>query len=231
MFADIAPTYDFLNHLLSASRDKAWRRAAGRLAAPQAGERVLDACTGTGDFAFELARQAEGRAWVIGTDFCREMLGLAKSKRLRGRPPGVALAAADTLSLPFADRSFDLVTIGFGIRNVRDLDAALREIHRLLRPGGRVLILEFTTPRWAWFRRLFGLYFDHILPRVGRRLAAAPDPDLDDAYRYLPMSVRAFPDAAGLAAAMAAAGFERVEHHLLTLGIVAMHLGFRPSCR
>jgi demethylmenaquinone methyltransferase/2-methoxy-6-polyprenyl-1,4-benzoquinol methylase len=238
MFGDIAGTYDFLNHLLSANRDKAWRRRTVRHLALTRGARVLDACTGTGDLALEAARHltALGGGTVVGTDFCPEMLALAaakahgrqaRSSRCAAVP--VYLAVADTLRLPFADAAFDAATVGFGVRNLVDLPRGLRELHRVLRPAGSLAILEFTTPRWRWFRRLFELYFHRVLPRLGRWLSSAPDPDLDDAYRYLPSSVARFPRPEELARILERCGFEGVEHRRLGGGIVAVHTGTRGT--
>ncbi len=236
MFADIAPTYDFLNHFLSANRDRAWRRQAVRLAGIGPGDRVLDVCCGTGDLALEAWGRlgAEPASGIVGTDFCPEMVHRAREKkrtlaRRRERPPAPPLEflVADTLRLPFADGSFDFVTVGFGIRNVSSLEAGLREMARVLRPGGRAVILEFTTPRSPWFRKLFEVYFHHVLPRLGRWLSSAPDPDLDNAYEYLPDSVALFPEPEGLSEVLRRAGFAEVSYHLLTFGIAAVHLGVK----
>lgn len=228
MFADIAPTYDFLNHLLSINLDRSWRRRAVRLADLSAGDRVLDVCTGTGDLAFEAARTirpaAGGR--VIGTDFCPEMVHLATHKQA-GRE--VRFGVADTLRLPFPDSSFDVVTVGFGIRNVAGLVPGLAEMRRVLSPGGRALVLELTTPRSTLLRHAFGLYFSRVLPRIGRWLCAAKHPDQDDAYRYLPNSVGAFPRPEGLVEKMELAGFVNVRYWLLTLGVAAIHVGEKPG--
>lgn len=231
MFSDIAPSYDFLNHVLSANRDRAWRRRTVELCALQPHERVLDACCGTGDLAFEARRRLDHRLGgrVVGTDFCPEMVRIAgtKDSRRSDESAPLGLAVADTLALPFADASFEVVTVGFGIRNVSDLDAGLAELYRVLRPEGRLAILEFTTPKSKWFRKLFSLYFNHVLPRLGRSLSAAPDPDLDDAYRYLPASVSLFPRPEELRKRMEAIGFRDTHWHPLTLGIAAVHIGHR----
>jgi demethylmenaquinone methyltransferase/2-methoxy-6-polyprenyl-1,4-benzoquinol methylase len=233
MFADIAPSYDFLNHFLSANADRAWRRAAVRMAAPRAGDRILDVCTGTGDLLLEALRQSPGSEAprLVGADFCPEMLRIARRKSTEARqsdgasPAELRWVVADTLRLPFADRSFDIVTVGFGIRNVGDLGAGLKEMHRVLKPGGRAVVLEFSTPRSRAFRRLFDLYFHHVLPRLGRWLSSAPRPRDEDAYRYLPRSVARFPDAEGLSAILEAAGFAGVRYRRLSFGIAAIHLG------
>ncbi len=241
MFAGISRSYDLLNHLLSLNVDRSWRRSAARLLDRGAGERVLDLCTGTADLALELGRSAPGSrggeppggGLIVGADFCIEMLRIARRKvRAREAAPGsvpVRLAAADALRLPFAPRSFDAATAAFGMRNLPDLEAGLREVLRVLRPGGRVAILEFTTPPRPWFRALFGLYFHGVLPRIGRLVARSRDPVAGRAYSYLPDSVRRFPDAESLAAAMSRAGFARVQFHRLTLGIACIHRGERPG--
>ncbi len=224
MFADIAPRYDFLNHLLSANVDRLWRRTAVRLAELRPSDAVLDVCTGTGDLAFAAARhvsEADGGR-VVGTDFCAEMVQLARRKDRDGR---VRFVVADTLRLPFPAESFDAVMVAFGIRNVGGLEQGLTEMRRVLRPGGRAVLLEFTTPRSRVVRGIFGLYFNHLLPRIGRWLSPAPRPEVDDAYRYLPDSVSSFPRPAGLRESMERCGFEGVRYELLTFGVAAVHVG------
>lgn len=236
MFADIAPTYDLLNHLLSANRDRAWRRRAVALARLRPADRVLDVCTGTGDLAFEAlryVRSGEGGE-VFGTDFCPEMIELAEQKQRQrrskeGSPPNVNFAVADTLHLPFAADRFDAVTVGFGIRNVADLDGGLLEMRRVLKPGGRAVILEFTTPSASWFRRVFGLYFHHVLPRIGRWISSRRRRRPSDAYRYLPESVSEFPGPEELGRHLRGAGFDRVSCTPLALGIAAVHIGFKSD--
>ncbi|MBI4582618.1 MAG: class I SAM-dependent methyltransferase [Planctomycetes bacterium] len=236
MFADIAPTYDFLNHFLSANRDRAWRREAVRLAGIGPRHRVLDVCCGTGDLALEAWKRLgeEPAGVIVGADFCPEMVHRAMEKkrileRRRERPAAAPfeLLVADTLRLPFPEGAFDFVTVGFGIRNVSSLEAGLREMRRVLRPGGRAVILEFATPRSAWFRKLFEVYFHQVLPRLGRWLSSAPDPDLDNAYKYLPDSVDLFPEPQVLCDVLRSAGFAEVAYRLLTFGIAAVHLGVK----
>lgn len=234
MFEDIAPSYDFLNHFLSANRDRAWRRQTMRLAELRDGDRVLDVCTGTGDLAFEAARHAEVE--VLGTDFCPGMVRVAREKMqrregLRGRARSVHFSVADTLRLPFADSSFDIVTVGFGIRNVADLRTGLTEMRRVLRPGGRAFVLEFASSGRgpSMFRRLFDLYFHHVLPRLGRFFSSAEEPEKDDAYSYLPDSVARFPSPPELSRLLEDVGFENVKYRLRLLGVVAIHWGQRKD--
>lgn len=230
MFAGIARRYDALNHLLSLNVDRSWRRTAARLIDPRPGELLLDLCTGTADLALELSRSGggDGGARVIGTDFCPEMLRIGEGKRRRRGAP-VRLAAADALRLPFAAERFHAASVAFGIRNLSDLDLGLGEILRILRPGGRAVILEFTTPTMPGFRNLFGFYFHRVLPRLGRLVSRSPDPVAGRAYSYLPDSVRQFPDADGLAAAMTRAGFVKVGYRRLTMGIACIHSGEKQS--
>lgn len=219
MFSSIAPRYDLLNHLLSANVDKAWRRrAVDRLGWERApAGTYLDNCAGTLDLAVELARRAGFRGRVVGSDFTYAMLerGTPKLAKLSIEP-----ACADALTLPFADASFDGATVGFGVRNLADLDAGLREMARVLRPGARLVILEFTTPSWQPFRALYLGYFLRVLPLVGKLVSKH-----STAYTYLPESVRHFPEPPELARRMERAGFGAVEWKTLTGGIAALHWG------
>jgi demethylmenaquinone methyltransferase/2-methoxy-6-polyprenyl-1,4-benzoquinol methylase len=210
MFDRIAPVYDSMNRVMTAGLDLRWRRlAASSVVTP--GARVLDAACGTGDLA--LADLRAGAASVTGVDFSEPML-----ERARRKSSVVEWVRADLLSLPFDDGSFDAVTIGFGVRNLADLDAGLRELRRVLRPGGRLAILEITTPRGA-LRPFFNLWFDRAVPLVGRLVPGGA------AYTYLPASVRRFPSAEELAALMCEAGFTNVGFRLLAGSIVALHTG------
>jgi demethylmenaquinone methyltransferase/2-methoxy-6-polyprenyl-1,4-benzoquinol methylase len=220
MFSAIAPRYDFLNHFLSAGRDRYWRREAIRATALPPKGRLLDICTGTADMALEAARRFP-EARIVGVDFSRPMisLGLAKVERanLASR---ISLQVGPAEALPFPDESFDAATVAFGLRNVPDRLRGLREMHRVLRPAGRAVVLEFTTPPSPMFRRAYLWYFHRVLPWVGRLVSGHPS-----AYSYLPASVSDFPSPEGLAGWMREAGFREVSYHLLTGGIVAIHAG------
>ena len=222
MFSAIAPRYDFLNRLLSAGRDRAWRReAVAATALPREGS-LLDVCTGTADMALEAARQFPD-ARIVGVDFSRPMIALGAAKIERARlTDRVRLEVAPAEALPFPDDSFDAATVAFGLRNVPDRQRGLREMRRVLKPGGRAVILEFTTPPGALLRRVYLWYFHRVLPRIGRLVSGHPS-----AYSYLPASVADFPSPEGLAAWMRDAGFHDVSYRLLTGGIVAIHVGVK----
>ena len=220
MFSAIAPTYDLLNHLLSLNIDRSWRvRALDRLgweARPEG--RYLDACAGTLDFAVALLGRPGFRGRVVGADFAVPMLRCGAAKAA-GR---VLPAGADALRLPFADGAFDGAFVGFGVRNLADLDAGLAELRRVLRPGARLVVLDFTTPSFAPLRVLYLFYFRRILPLVGRLVSGHPT-----AYDYLPSSVMEFPSPPALRARMEGAGFRECGWRLLTGGIAAVHWGER----
>jgi demethylmenaquinone methyltransferase/2-methoxy-6-polyprenyl-1,4-benzoquinol methylase len=222
MFAGIAPRYDLLNHLLSANRDHGWRRSTVEAGGVRPGERVLDVCTGTGDLALEWARALGPSSAVVGTDFCEEMVRLGRGKA-RGAAPAVRLGVADTLRLPVRDGAFAAASVGFGIRNVADLDAGLREMARVVRPGGRVLVLEFTRPGNPLFRFVYYVYFLLLLPLLGNVISGSRR----NAYGYLPRSVLTFPDRHRLARRMEEAGLRDVAVHDLSLGIVTVHVGVK----
>ncbi len=215
MFTAIAPRYDFLNHLLSLNVDRYWRRAAvRRLGWERRPEGVyLDLCAGTLDLATTLARARGFGGTVIGADFVVPMLTLGRGKAERTRPVG-----ADALALPFADERFDGAMVAFGVRNLADLDAGLSEARRVLKPGARFVVLEFTVPRFAPLRAVFFFYFRRVLPAIGRAVSKHRD-----AYSYLPESVLEFPEPEGLARRLAMAGFCDVGYELLTGGICAVH--------
>jgi demethylmenaquinone methyltransferase / 2-methoxy-6-polyprenyl-1,4-benzoquinol methylase len=224
MFGRIAPRYDLLNHLLSLNIDRYWRartvkRVSGVLARP--GARVLDLCCGTGDLM--LALQARSRAVMFGSDFCHPML-VAAHQKVEQRRLRSALFEADALSLPVADASVDLITVGFGFRNLANYHQGLGEIMRVLNPGGLAAILEFSTPPNQVLSRLYDYYSRAILPAIGGWISGSKE-----AYAYLPESVRKFPGAADLADQMRGAGFTNVRFERMTAGIVALHLGERPG--
>jgi demethylmenaquinone methyltransferase / 2-methoxy-6-polyprenyl-1,4-benzoquinol methylase len=223
MFAGIAGRYDLLNHLLSGNIDKRWRRLVARELSGSLveGARALDVACGTGDLSLALAEA--GRARVVGLDFCRPMLEIARDKSA-GDARRIPFVEGDALRLPFADESFDAVTIAFGLRNLAGVAEGLGELKRILKPGGRAAILEFSTPVVPGFRALFRFYFTRVLPRVGGLLSGSRG-----AYEYLPESVSKFPDQKRLAELMRGAGFEKVVYRNLTGGIAALHTGARPQ--
>jgi demethylmenaquinone methyltransferase/2-methoxy-6-polyprenyl-1,4-benzoquinol methylase len=221
MFADIAPRYDLLNHLLSFNIDRGWRRKAiAALEWPkQPAGLYLDICAGTLDVAVELARQPGFSGRVIGADFVEAMLRAGRTKAA-GRP--VFGVAADALAMPLKNASCDGAIVAFGVRNLADLDAGLREVARVVRPGGRFVILEFTTPTNPLVRAGYGLYSNFVLPMIGGLISGNPG-----AYRYLPESIKRFPAATELGDRMRGAGFKDVRWDLLTMGTVAIHTGVR----
>lgn len=220
MFDAVAPRYDLLNRLLSAGFDVRWRRRAIRSLELGRGDRLLDLCAGTGDLGLEARRQVPG-VTVLGIDLAREMLVRGTGKAGRGGR-GAYFVQADAERVPLPDASVDAACVGFGIRNVASLERALRETARVLRPGGRFAVLEFTTPPHPVFRGLYRTYFHHVLPRVGGWISGCPG-----AYRYLPDSVETFPPPPDLAALMGTCGFSAVTWSLLSGGIAALHRGTR----
>ena len=259
LFSAIARYYDFLNALLSLKRDKSWRRETVKASDIEPTSKVLDVCTGTGELALAYSDKMGAEGFVIGSDFCFEMLvignqkvGSGKRKQKRGRleeekdgdtnlptfqpssptpstDPSLScipnFLAADTLILPFLDNTFDVVSVGFGIRNVSDLEMGIREMTRVAVPGGRIVILEFTQPVNPLFRSLYYFYFTKILPFIGNLISRSKD----DAYGYLPRSVMKFPDCDALKAVMEQCGLTDVQFHRKTFGIVAIHVGKKPK--
>jgi len=217
MFAKISPRYDLLNHLLSANIDSRWRRRVVRRLEPLLTKdaRVLDVGCGTGDLSIELFEKTSAR--VTGIDFCRPMLKLANAKA-----PRLAFVEGDALRLPFADASFEELTIGFALRNLASVEDGLGELLRVLKPGGVIAILEFSHPVVPVFRRLVGLYYWRLLPWIGGLLSGSRG-----AYEYLPDSISKFPDQQTLATMMRAAGFEEVCFENLSGGVAALHTGRR----
>ncbi|MDQ6607492.1 MAG: bifunctional demethylmenaquinone methyltransferase/2-methoxy-6-polyprenyl-1,4-benzoquinol methylase UbiE [Actinomycetota bacterium] len=222
MFDRIAGLYDALNTVMTAGLHHQWRRRAGELAGLRPGDRALDVATGTGDLAFELARRVAPGGRVIGADFSERMLEIARQKAGRRLGPDLAATTfeyANALSLPFGDGEFDAVTVGFGVRNFSDLEQGLRELARVVRPGGRVVVLEITTPRRPPLSTFFSLWFDRVVPVLGR---LAGDPD---AYSYLPSSVKRFPAPDKLAELMWLTGLREIHYVLTAGGIIALHAG------
>jgi len=240
MFTQIAPSYDTLNHLLSMQLDKLWRARTARILRPilqRADAVVLDLCCGTGDLALALRRTARGGrsassgARIVGADFAHTMLTRARMKSQlvpshSGLPPEPALPVfeADALRLPFRDASFDLVTSAFGFRNLANYEAGLREIQRVLKPGGTIAILEFTEPPDGVLGSLYRWYFRKVLPKIGAWASGHAQ-----AYSYLPKSVARFFRPKELAALMSSVGYEAVEFRSWTMGTVALHTGLRRS--
>ena len=212
MFDRIAPVYDVMNHLMTAGLDRRWRRLAVR-SVVWPGDRVLDACCGTGDLAIEAERRG-GR--VVGLDFSARML-----ERARPKSGTIEWVQGDALDLPFEDATFDAATVGFGVRNLRDLQLGLRELARVVRPGGHVAVLEITRPQGI-LQPFFRVWFEVLVPLAGRVLPGGK------AYTYLPASVRRFPGPEDLSALLESAGFANVTFRLLGGGSVALHTGVRP---
>jgi len=221
MFDRVAGRYDLLNSLMSAGLHHRWRERAADRAELKPGESVLDVCCGTGDFAFELAERVSPGGHVVGCDFSEPMLDLAREKAARESSTGVRFEWADALSLPYDSERFDAVTVGFGVRNFADRDRGLRELTRVLRPGGRLVVLEFTQPRRPPFSTFYALWFDRLAPVLGK---LSDDPE---AYSYLAESVHSFPGPQGLAEKMDAAGLGRIRYTILAGGIVTIHSGVR----
>ena len=220
MFGRIAGRYDLLNHLLSGNVDKRWRQVvAKRVREGMSGEAlILDVACGTGDLSLSLFESTGAR--VIGTDFCRPMLSIAAGKL----PHQITLVEGDALSLPFKEGTFDVVTIAFGLRNLSDISSGLKELRRILKPQGRVAVLEFSRPSNSVLRMLFGIYFRNLLPLLGGIISGSRS-----AYTYLTSSVAQFPDQQQLAVLIEQAGFDRVSYENLTGGIAALHLGRRSE--
>lgn len=218
MFSGIAGRYDLLNHVLSVNIDKRWRRKVrAKLADILADEKsvVLDVACGTGDLSIEL--QTNANAKVIGTDFCRPMLAVAQEKAAE-----IRFVEGDAMQLSFAENSFDAVTIAFGLRNLSNFRNGLIELHRVLKPGGKLVVLEFSAPVVPGFRGAFKFYFSNILPRIGGLVSGERG-----AYEYLPDSVSKFPDQKALAEMMRETGFDGVSFDNLTGGIAAIHSGIK----
>jgi demethylmenaquinone methyltransferase / 2-methoxy-6-polyprenyl-1,4-benzoquinol methylase len=224
MFNAIAPSYDLLNHLLSLNIDRYWRRRATRIAPPEGDGPILDLCTGTGDLALAYDRVAKGRVPIVGADFCHEMLVRAEAKALRrGAAARIRFLEADAQHLPFPDDSFQITTVAFGLRNISDTDRGIAEMVRVTRPGGRVVILEFSRPRGKILGGLYQFYFRRILPTIGQAISRSAD----NAYHYLPASVLEFPDGEALADRLRKHGLREVRWQPLTFGIATLYVGVK----
>ena len=223
MFDRIAGIYDPLNTAMTAGLHHSWRERAADRAQLAPGDTALDACCGTGDLALALARRAGPSGEVTGSDFSERMLELAREKAARRGAAGVRFEWGDALDLPYEDASFDAVTVGFGVRNFADVERGVGELARVLKPGGRLVILEITQPRRPPLSTFFALWFDRVVPVLG---TLAGD---REAYSYLPQSVKRFPAPEGLAAIMDRAGLERIRYTLLAGGIIAIHSGARRA--
>lgn len=224
LFSAVARHYDFLNSLLSLRLDGTWRRETVKVSEVNATSSVLDVCTGTGELALAYADKIGACGTVIGSDFCFEMLEVAQKKIQRKKHQHAFMPVeADTLSLPFPDNTFDIVSVGFGIRNVSDLELGIREMTRVANKDGRIAILEFTQPVNPLFRGLYYFYFTKILPFIGNRISQ----NKDDAYGYLPRSVMQFPSCDELKTKMELCGLTDVQYYRKTFGIVAIHVGIK----
>jgi demethylmenaquinone methyltransferase/2-methoxy-6-polyprenyl-1,4-benzoquinol methylase len=221
MFDRVAGRYDVLNSVMTAGLHHRWRERAAERAALRAGDTALDVCCGTGDLALALAGRVSPGGHVVGCDFSEPMLDLAREKAAARGATGVRFEWADALALPYDSGRFDAATVGFGVRNLADLDRGLREIARVLAPGGRLVILEITQPTRPPLSTFYSLWFERIVPLLG---VFSGDPE---AYSYLPESVRSFPAPVGLAARMEGAGFDHIRYTILAGGIIAIHSGVR----
>jgi demethylmenaquinone methyltransferase/2-methoxy-6-polyprenyl-1,4-benzoquinol methylase len=221
MFDRVAARYDVLNSVMSAGLHHRWRERAADRAELKPGDSALDVCCGTGDLALELARRVTPGGRVVGCDFSEPMLDLAREKAAASEAVNARFEWADALQLPYDAGRFDAVTVGFGVRNLADLDRGLHEMARVLRPGGRLVVLEITQPSRPPLSTFYSLWFDRVVPVLG---SLSGDPE---AYAYLPESVRSFPDPHRLAAKMDAAELGRIRYTVLAGGIIAIHSGVK----
>lgn len=228
MFGSIAPYYDLLNHLLSLNIDKHWRAKTVKMVPPLPDQGpILDLCTGSGDLALTYHHASAGKIPIYGADFCGPLLDRAskKSKRPNQRAAEpLRFLQADAQRLPFTDNLFQIVSVAFGLRNVADTDRGLSEMTRVCKPGGKVVVLEFSKPRVKVLDKLYLWYFRSVLPRVGQWFSKSPDA----AYNYLPASVLAFPDYEALCDKMQAQGLTQVSYHPLTFGVATIYIGQKP---
>ena len=223
MFAEIAPRYDLMNHLLSLNIDTHWRAKTLRILGLKAGASVLDVCTGTGDLAIAMARSLGKETEIVGSDFCSEMLQIARQKRVRKLPKhrNVEFVEADTQTLPFQDNHFEAVTVAFGLRNVAVTEKGISEMKRVCKKGGRVAVLEFSKPTVFGLRHLYNFYFKYVLPRVGQSMTK----NKQSAYEYLPQSVQEFPSGEALASIMRQSDLTGIQMHPMTFGVVTLYVG------
>ena len=224
MFGEIAPKYDFLNHLLSMNIDRLWRWKTTRLVPIRNGGPMLDLCTGTGDLAFTYLKHTAGEVEIVGADFCHEMLVLAEAKARQRKLTRIRFVEADTQELPFPDNTFEVVTVSFGLRNVTDTDRGIEEMIRVCQPGGRIAILEFSKPKHWLMSRIYSTYFRFLLPLVGQLFSRSKD----SAYRYLPESVMQFPEGAELVEKLESHGLREVKQYPFTFGISTLYVGTKP---
>jgi demethylmenaquinone methyltransferase / 2-methoxy-6-polyprenyl-1,4-benzoquinol methylase len=223
MFGEIAPNYDRMNRVLSMNVDVYWRWRTTKIVKPNRVDPILDCCSGTGDLAFAWERATKYEVPVIAADFCPEMLAFGSAKREALRNSKVQFVQADTQHLPFAADQFQVVSASFGLRNVADTEAGLREMTRVCKPGGQVVILEFSMPRYQPVRGLYSWYFKNILPRIGQAFAR----NKFDAYNYLPSSVQEFPSYEKLTALMTGCGLREARFYPLTFGIATLYVGVK----
>jgi demethylmenaquinone methyltransferase/2-methoxy-6-polyprenyl-1,4-benzoquinol methylase len=221
MFNNISRRYDFLNHFLSMGIDRGWRKKAIEILRPLKPQRILDVATGTGDFAVQATTLNPEK--IVGVDISEGMLDVGKRKmKTKGLDHVVSLQYGDSENLPFADNSFDAITVGFGVRNFEDLRRGLEEMHRVLKPGGKAVILEFSRPRSFPFKQVYNFYFSFILPRVGKMVSKD-----DAAYTYLPKSVEAFPDGEDFLHILQHVGFKQNQCRSLTFGVSSIYTGIK----
>lgn len=224
VFESIAPKYDRMNTLLSFRRHKIWRKFTMKKMNVQPNQTAIDVCCGTCDWTLSLAKAVGTDGQVIGLDFSQNMLQIGEEKRQQLNFDQIKLVHGNAMELLYAEDSFDYATIGFALRNVPDLKKVLSEMKRVVKPGGMVVSLELSKPVWPIFKQLYYFYFNYLLPLFGKLFA-----DRFEQYRWLPESLKNFPDSKQLAAIFEEVGLERVETYLLTGGIVAVHIGYKKS--
>lgn len=225
MFAEIAPRYDLLNRLLSLRVDQLWRKRVTRLVPLLEGGPILDLCTGTGDLALAYDKACDGKVAIVAADFCTEMLEIASRKFEKQAASRIPIVEADAQRLPFADDTFEIATVAFGLRNVTDPEKGIAEMTRVVRPGGRIAILEFSKPRHWFFGRMYRLYFRFLLPLVGQMFSRSRQ----SAYKYLPESVLEFPDGESLAERLRKHGLIDVWFKPFTFGIATLYVGTKTK--